>query len=98
MMMKDPDIISDTRETNHFQQQQHIMENDKKLIKQVANHSNSLLIPIKNEINTDVKLYANRNVHVLKCNNQIKELHTVLRDKYVFRSAYLLSDSKLNLN
>ena len=78
--MKDPDIISDTRETNHFQQQ-HIMEKEKKSIKQLANHSNSLLIPIKTEINNDFKLYANRNVHLLKCNNQIKELHTVLRDK-----------------
>ena len=83
MMMKDPDIISDTRETNHFQQQ-HSTEKDKKIMKQIANHSsnaNSLLIPIKTEVNNDVKLYANRNVHVLKCNNQIKELHTVLRDK-----------------
>lgn len=70
--MKDPDIISDTRENNHFQ----TVEKDKKMKQQ----QNSLLIPIQKELN-DIKLYKNRNVNVLKCNNQIKELHTVLRDK-----------------
>jgi len=97
MMMKDPDIISDTRETNHFQQQ-HSTEKDKKIMKQIANHSsnaNSLLIPIKTEVNNDVKLYANRNVHVLKCNNQIKELHTVLRDKETSHSDFKFYSDRL---
>lgn len=91
--MKDPDIISDTRElTNHCQQEkqdkQHNMEKEQKKIKQLAQQQppnlNSLLIPIKNEIAkdlTDFRSYTNGNVNVLKCNNQIKELHTVLRDR-----------------
>ena len=87
--MKDPDIISDTRETtNHFQEKQNNMEKEQKKTKQpqqsLQQYSNSLLIPIKNEIAkeiNDLKSYFNSNVNVLKSNNQIKELHTVLRDR-----------------
>ena len=90
--MKYPDIISDTRgennnNSNHFQQN---MEKDKKLKQTNSSTNVSLLIPIKNETtissgssSSETKIYTNKNVFVLKSNNQIKELHTVLRDKYI---------------
>jgi len=105
--MKDPDIISDTRElTNHCQQEkqdkQHNMEKEQKKIKQLAQQQppnlNSLLIPIKNEIAkdlTDFRSYTNGNVNVLKCNNQIKELHTVLRDRETSHSDFKFYSDRL---
>ena len=58
----------------------------------VAQKFQLALIPIKNETtissgssssSSETKIYTNKNVFVLKSNNQIKELHTVLRDKYI---------------
>ncbi len=79
--MKDPDIISDTRET----QQQ--LNNSEKMKQQNTQNSSALLVTStnKNEIPKEITTkFTSKNVHVLKCNNQIKELHTVLRDRFYF--------------
>lgn len=56
IMMKDPDLISDTREIGQ-------------------------VIKLKKEQQLfDIAQYKNK-VKLLPCNNQIKELQTVLRDK-----------------
>ena len=68
--MKDPDIISDTRE-NH-------QTVDKS--KQQSGTTGSPLINKKLTEIFDVKSIS-KNINVLKCNNQIKELHTVIRDR-----------------
>jgi hypothetical protein len=69
--MKDPDIISDTREI----QQNSISDKPK------ANNSLNLSpLLLSNTSDFSPNLFTGK-VNVLKCNNQIKELHTVLRDR-----------------
>lgn len=79
-MMKDPDIISDTGDTKLLQmeqslngqtQQEHQPQNQQQQLKQSLKQTLSL---------TEMHFKFNDNVKVLAINNQIKELHTVLRD------------------
>ncbi|CAF0750555.1 unnamed protein product [Brachionus calyciflorus] len=70
--MKEPDLISDMKESQ--QQQQHQVQQTKPIFTLgTKTDSTSKLIDLAN-------LKLTNKISVLKCNNQIKELHTVLRD------------------
>jgi hypothetical protein len=83
--MKEPDIISDMKDLN--QQQNIIVEKLKQQQHQQGNNSNGKGVTasaINNAMGIKPELpllKLSPNVNVLKCNNQIKELHTVIRDK-----------------
>ena len=94
-MMKAPDIISDMKEHN----KQILSENINKIrssssTSSNSDSSNSLLVQaiktnnnakpaLTNKSELDKYLLENK-ISVLKCNNQIKELHTLLRDRYIY--------------
>lgn len=92
--MKTPDIISDMKEINK-----------KVLIEQTKPSEASLLIPItKNKSSNEPmsptqneieKYLSQNNIKVLKCNNQIKELHTVLRDRETSHSDFKFFSDRL---
>ncbi len=89
--MKEPDIISDMKELNQQhnllveklkQQQQHASNNTNSNNTNGSNNGSSA--PLNGTMNIKSELPSYKfppNVNVLKCNNQIKELHTVIRDK-----------------
>ena len=83
--MKAPDIISDTKKNK--QQQNKLTEKIKSTeIKTMSSSSNNLLSTNTSSMLTSDKLsyeefLQKHQINVLKCNNQIKELHTVLRDR-----------------
>lgn len=87
--MKEPDLISDMKEMNISSAQtgqENKLNNNKSQnsISISKNDSSSRLLDLG-----QIKL--NHRVSVLKCNNQIKELHTVLRDRYcIFRFCIFL--------
>ncbi len=91
-MMKAPDIISDMKEHN----KQVLLESTKKirasssLALPTLDNSNSSSLPVQlNKNNAKPtsskpefeKYLCENKISVLKCNNQIKELHTLLRDR-----------------
>ena len=84
--MKAPDIISDMKEHNkQILSEKQIKQDNSLLIaaKTVNNKKVPLTVTIPNDVKnneTDAFL-ADYKISVLKINNQIKELHTVLRDR-----------------
>ena len=91
-MLKDPDIISDMKESAKVDKSSSIKSQQSSISTTVNNNDHvpspaSLLIPVKKsgdnlkDLQIEKKFNIPKNVHVLKCHNQIKELHTVLRDR-----------------
>lgn len=84
--MKAPDIISDMKEHNkQILAEKQIKQDNSLLI--AAKTVNAKKAPLNVTIPNDIKkveadnFLAEYKIGVLKCNNQIKELHTVLRDR-----------------
>lgn len=98
--MKEPDLLSSTKEVmkeinNH--QQQNGGSLVEKLKKTNSNSSlNNALSPSKVCIEQTPSGYKlPNNVNVLICNNQIKELHTVLRDRETSHSDFKFYSDRL---
>lgn len=91
-MMKAPDIISDMKEHNkQILTEKNVKPAQNSIVIPIKNNKTSTAIN-ENNVNTTNKVtlqsdpdfesyLKSNNINVLKCNNQIKELHTVLRDK-----------------
>jgi hypothetical protein len=97
-MMKAPDIISDMKEhnkqilsenNNKIKSSPSITDNTNSLLVQAnktksANNNVQTTTTNKDVTKAEFDKYLLENkISVLKCNNQIKELHTLLRDRYV---------------
>jgi len=97
--MKAPDIISDTKKNK--QQQNKLTEKIKSTeIKTMSSSSNNLLSTNTSSMLTSDKLsyeefLQKHQINVLKCNNQIKELHTVLRDRDTSHSDFKFFSDRL---
>ncbi len=96
--MKAPDIISDMKEhnkqilsenNNKIKSSPSITDNTNSLLVQAnktksANNNVQTTTTNKDVTKAEFDKYLLENkISVLKCNNQIKELHTLLRDRYV---------------
>jgi hypothetical protein len=78
-----PDIISDMKE--HMKEQ---------LLKDKS--ATELTKQTKTQMDEDIQKYLEANkINVLKCNNQIKELHTLLRDKETSHSDFKFYSDRL---
>jgi hypothetical protein len=99
-MMKAPDIISDMKEhnkqilsenNNKIKSSSSITDNTNSLLVQTnktksANNNVQTTTMNKDVTKAEFDKYLLENkINVLKCNNQIKELHTLLRDRYVYK-------------
>ncbi len=71
-MLESPDIIGHDSQVN----------GDGPSTTPVKDTSNVVKDKLKGLLAVDIKSYAN--VKILACNNQIKELQTVLRDRYIW--------------
>ena len=98
--MKAPDIISDMKEhnkqilsenNNKIKSSSSITDNTNSLLVQTnktksANNNVQTTTTNKDVTKAEFDKYLLENkISVLKCNNQIKELHTLLRDRYVHK-------------
>lgn len=98
--MKAPDIISDMKEHNkQILSEKQIKQDNSLLIaaKTVNNKKVPLTVTIPNDVKnneTDAFL-ADYKISVLKINNQIKELHTVLRDRETTHSDFKFYSDRL---
>lgn len=95
--MKEPDLISDMKD------QQPNLETKLKqnsTNNSTNNNNNSSLKTIQSKSELSVKfniepIKLSPKINVLKCNNQIKELHTVLRDKNTSHSDFKFYSDRL---
>ena len=76
--MKAPDIISDTKKNK--QQQNKMTEKIKSSEIKTILSTNTSSVLTSDNLSYEEFLQKHQ-INVLKCNNQIKELHTVLRDR-----------------
>lgn len=102
--MKAPDIISDMKEHNlHILTDSKSKSADNNLLMPTKNtkpahspNNNSLKNTTNaNQTNDFEKYLLENKINVLKCNNQIKELHTVLRDKETSHSDFKFYSDRL---
>lgn len=99
-MMKAPDIISDMKEHNKQVLSEKQIKQDNSLLiaaKGVNSKKVSQTVSIPNEIkkNEMDNFLTEYRISVLKCNNQIKELHTVLRDRETSHSDFKFYSDRL---
>lgn len=86
--MKEPDLISDMKESQTNQQSVQKIEKPLFTLGSANTDSTSKLLDLAN-------LKLSDRVNVLKCNNQIKELHTVLRDSETSHSDFKFYSDRL---
>ena len=95
--MEEPDIIMNTKE-NHQSLVEKIKhqqsQNNTFNTKGTSNLTNGDHAVVSKNVETPSFKYSS-NINVLKCNNQIKELHTVLRDRETSHSDFKFYSDRL---
>jgi hypothetical protein len=99
--MKEPDLISNMRETQHTTIEKLKQKPDLQT-RTVSNSCNSNVENQPTEIGNIKFSFGNNQfsekIKVLKCHNQIKELHTVLRDRETSHSDFKFYSDRLVCN
>ena len=97
--MKEPDLISDMKDQQPNLETK-IKQNSNNNSTNNNNNINATLKTLQQKNESSVKfniepIKLSPKINVLKCNNQIKELHTVLRDKNTSHSDFKFYSDRL---